>query len=186
MYVVNFFGAPCVGKSTLAANIFYKLKKYSNYNVELVTEVAKDLCWENNEIALHDQLYVAGCQSYRLSRLKDKVDIVVTDAPLLLQTVYYGLNNRPNYTDFENVIAGHFREYRNINFMMYPRDNREYEKAGRNYNHDDQVKITARILGLFERNMIDYIDITDDLSPNKIFQDILAKIEYDKIKENKE
>lgn len=41
------FGSPGSGKSTTAAGLFYKLKT-SDYNVELVTEVAKDLVWLND------------------------------------------------------------------------------------------------------------------------------------------
>lgn len=172
MYIINFFGAPCVGKSTFATGVFYRLKKYSDINVELVTEVAKDLCWENNEIALHDQLYIAGLQNYRLSRLNDKVDIVITDAPLMLQTIYYRLNDRPCQDEFEKVILNHSKEYNNINYMLYPLDKYKYIKSGRNYDSSSQEKITNEILNMLNRNNIDYIDITDDIDIYKICRDI--------------
>lgn len=45
--VVNLFGQPGAGKSTLAAYTFAKLKMM-NVNCELVTEFAKDKTWEKN------------------------------------------------------------------------------------------------------------------------------------------
>lgn len=49
--VVNLFGQPGAGKSTLAAYTFAKLKMM-NVNCELVTEFAKDKTWEKNFTAL--------------------------------------------------------------------------------------------------------------------------------------
>lgn len=179
MYVVNFFGAPCTGKSTIAACIFHKFKKYlPGFNVELVTEVAKDLCWENNSMALRDQLYVAGKQEHRLYRLScSDVDIAITDAPLMLQTIYYNLNNKPNSEEFEKVIFGHSNMYQNINFMLYPRSKINYENAGRNYDFERQEEITGKILDLFEKYKIDYINVSDDIDSTKIYRDILKIIE---------
>ena len=40
--IINLIGAPCAGKSTLAALVFSKLKM-NNISCEIVTEFAKDL-----------------------------------------------------------------------------------------------------------------------------------------------
>ena len=45
MIVINLWGAPSSGKSTGASYLFSELK-LKGYNVELVTEFAKDLTWE--------------------------------------------------------------------------------------------------------------------------------------------
>ena len=59
MIIVNLFGAPGAGKSTLAAYIFSKLKM-RDINVELITEFAKDKTWEKNFSALKNQAYMFG------------------------------------------------------------------------------------------------------------------------------
>lgn len=59
MLVVNLFGSPGTGKSTLSAYIFSQLK-LANINCELVSEFAKDMVWENNMTALENQLYISG------------------------------------------------------------------------------------------------------------------------------
>ena len=87
MIVVNLFGVPGAGKSTGAAYVFSKLKM-QGINAELVTEFAKDMVWENNNKVLMNQEYIFGSQSYRLDRLRDKVDVIVTDCPLFLTAFY--------------------------------------------------------------------------------------------------
>ena len=65
MIVVNLLGAPCAGKSTLAALVFSKLKMLG-VSCEIVTEFAKDLVWDNSLNSLNNQLYVFSEQFYRV------------------------------------------------------------------------------------------------------------------------
>lgn len=85
--VVNIFAGPGAGKSTLAADVFARLKA-GGANAELVTEFAKDLVWEGMTDALDCQLYVTGVQAWRIRRLLRRADVVVTDSPVLLGAVY--------------------------------------------------------------------------------------------------
>ena len=47
------YASPSSGKSTMAANVFSKLKMLG-INCELVTEFAKDLVWDNSMTELSD------------------------------------------------------------------------------------------------------------------------------------
>ena len=87
MIIVNLFGVPGAGKSTGAAYIFSQLKM-KGINAELITEFAKDKVWENNEKVFKNQLYLFGKQSFRISRVQDEVDVIITDSPLLLSIFY--------------------------------------------------------------------------------------------------
>jgi tRNA uridine 5-carbamoylmethylation protein Kti12 len=82
MVIISMIGGPGTGKSTLAAEIFARLKR-DHYDVELVTEYAKDLTWNEAQKVLQNQVYVFAKQQHRFWRLKNKVDIVVTDSPIL-------------------------------------------------------------------------------------------------------
>jgi len=59
-------------------------------NAELVTEFAKDKVWEENSEVFkpNNQIYLLGKQFYRMSRCKDKVNVIVTDSPLPLSILY--------------------------------------------------------------------------------------------------
>lgn len=115
--VVNLFGAPSAGKSTGAAYIFSKLK-LMGYNAELVTEYAKEKCWENNtEILSGDnQIYVFGKQFHKMNRCKDKVDILITDSPLPLSILYN--NSSVLGEEFNDVVMNCFNSFSNINYFV--------------------------------------------------------------------
>jgi predicted ATPase len=57
--VINLYGGPGTGKSTTAAALFALMKR-EGYNVELVTEFAKDLVWTERNKELGDQIYIFG------------------------------------------------------------------------------------------------------------------------------
>ena len=112
--VVNLFGGPGCGKSTIAAGIFYKLKCHGIYDCELVTEVAKDIIWSGSDHQLANQSYVFGEQYFRMWRLLGKVDIIVTDSPILLSINYdvYGSEN------LAKLIVEKFNTFNNINYFI--------------------------------------------------------------------
>lgn len=87
MLVVNLFGGPGTGKSTTAAGVFTFLKHSQTVKAELVTEVAKDLTYEDTPL-IRNSLHVLSEQFRRIDRLRGHVDVVVTDSPLLLPLFY--------------------------------------------------------------------------------------------------
>lgn len=85
---INFYAGPGAGKSTVAAGLF-SIMKFHGINCELVSEYAKDLTWERSSVLKGDgQLKILGEQSWRLLRLSGKVDYIITDSPILLNTFY--------------------------------------------------------------------------------------------------
>jgi len=57
--IVNLFGGPSSGKTTMAAGLFCLLKMHG-IDCELVTEFAKDLVWEERFKTLKNQQYIFG------------------------------------------------------------------------------------------------------------------------------
>ena len=108
---------PGAGKSTGAAYIFSQLKMHG-INAELVTEFAKDKVWENNTEVFKNQAYLFGKQSYRISRCKDKVDVIVTDSPLPLSIFY----NKTRY--FSIVIS-----QKSVKFLNKFENYRRYSRS---------------------------------------------------------
>ena len=109
--VVNLFGGAGVGKSTLMAQIFAELK-IKGYDCEMVTEFAKDLIWEKRDETFKDELYIFAKQNHRMFRVNGKVDIIVTDRPLLLTNAY-------NQHDKElcDLCLKTFNQYNNLNII---------------------------------------------------------------------
>ena len=87
--VVNCFGGPSAGKSTIATGVFSDLK-FRGINCEYVNEFAKQLVWEERHQTFKDQIYIFGKQYHRIHRLLGQVEIIITDSPILLTIVYDG------------------------------------------------------------------------------------------------
>lgn len=85
--LINLYGGPGPGKSTFAAALLSELKQ-RGVNAELVREYAKGWAWEGRKISPLDQFYVFGKQLRAEACLLGKVEVIVTDSPILLGCVY--------------------------------------------------------------------------------------------------
>jgi hypothetical protein len=45
--------------------------------------------WEQRLLPISDQGFILGNQNYALHRLRNQVDVAITDSPLLLSSVYH-------------------------------------------------------------------------------------------------
>lgn len=141
MLVVNLFGAPGAGKSTGAAYIFSKLKM-AGVNAELVTEFAKDKVWEGSQAVFENQAYIFGKQYFRISRVQDKVDAVITDSPLLLSSFYN--QNKVLGGEFDALVSKVFHSYPSMNVFI----NRvkPYNPAGRFQTENESDALAQSLL----------------------------------------
>ena len=152
--VVNLFGGPGCGKSTLMARIFAELKT-RGYDCEMVTEFAKDLVWEKRDETFKDELYIFAKQNHRLFRVNGKVDIIITDRPLLL-TYAYNMDDIP----LCHMCLTTFNKYRNKNFLI--KRSTEYQQNGRNQNEDDAILIDNITQKVLDANKIDYTIVNNN------------------------
>jgi len=137
--VINLFGGPCVGKSVLAAELFYNVKK-KHIKAELVREYIKDWAWEHRKVGQYDQIYIAGKQCRRESMLYGKVDIIVTDSPILLSPFYQDYYSqidiiKPSILKFIDYAKTTGVKYYNY----YIKRETKYDAEGR-YETEDQAK----------------------------------------------
>jgi nicotinamide riboside kinase len=164
MKVIGLTGGPGCGKSTCAAALFAKMK-IANYKVELVTEYAKDLSFENRHIALMNQVYLLGKQYHRVERLRNQVDWVVTDSPIFLGCMYAP----PNYPkSYEQLVIDLWNQ--NENHVILLNRTKEYQTYGRKETEDEAKKIDVRLKNFLDDKSIPYdvIDGNPDAS-DKIF-----------------
>lgn len=164
MKVINLFGAPGAGKSTIRARLFSDMK-IAGYKVEEVTEYAKDMVWEERFNVFQDQIYILGKQNRRLLRLQDKVEYVITDSPVLLGVCY--MIPVPYFESLEQLIVNVFKSYDNINIFL--NRTHEYQEYGRNHNEEEANVLSDNIKRLMIKYNIPFIEMnSSEVSLEKI------------------
>lgn len=172
MLVVNLFGTPGAGKTSGAAYVFSKLKM-AGVNAELASKFAKDKVWEESKAVFHDQLYIFGKQHFKLSRLKDKVDVVITDAPLL-HSIYY--NNSPDYKDeFNALVQKVVKTYENANYFIHRV--KPYNPAGRFQTEPQAGEVGNSIYQMLQDLNETFTEVSGDYTGyDYIVEDVLRQL----------
>lgn len=142
--VINFWGGPGIGKSSMAAQIFAKMKA-DDLRVEYVPEYAKDITYDGDVRRINNQLLILGRQFDRLDRLDGQVDYVVNDSPLPLGLVY--LNPRWRTEAFVTVTRDTFNLFDNTDILL--RRVKPYQHYGRRQTEEEARTLDAKIVKVF-------------------------------------
>lgn len=158
-FVINIIGAPGVGKTTISALLFAKLK-LCGYVCEYVQEYAKKLVWMKDFDTLNNQYHVTKKQFELLQQINGHVDFIVTDGPLI-HGIYYNKYNKDNISNIdktEKYILDCFNKFNNINIVLdrIDRVNRKYETEGRIQTEDEAKDIDIVLKHLLKINLIKY------------------------------
>ena len=167
---VNLFGGPGTGKSTICASVFHKLK-IKGIETEMALEYAKDVVWEESYKKLDNQIYIFGKQHYRVWRLNGKVQVVITDSPLLNSIIYDKTNNQL----LKDLVIYEFKKMNALNFYI----DREvdYNPNGRMQTLEQALQVDQNYLQLLDTNQIGYTSIPKgEPGVNIIVEQILNKI----------
>lgn len=161
--IVNLLAGAGCGKSTMASRVFSELKD-KGINCELVSEYAKDLVWEERTATFSNELYIYAKQQQRLHRVNGKVDVVITDAPLLLKLMYMSKD-----LDFTQLVLDVDKKYNNMNFVL----NRvkPYNPIGRNQTEDEAKEYDKKIEKLLNKYNIPYYKVNGDKEGSDIVID---------------
>ena len=172
MIVINFFGAPGSGKSTGAAYIFSKLKM-AGINAELVTEFVKDKVYEDSKEVFNNQTYILGKQSFKQSKLCNKVDVIITDSPLPL-SIYY--NKDDNIKDELSALTLKlFNSYDNHNYFI--KRVKPYNPKGRFQNEEEAMVIVDDMKDFLNYYGIPFEERNGDLiGYDSIYNDIMTAL----------
>ena len=172
MIVVNLFAGPGSGKSTTCAGVFSKLK-LAGVNCEMALEYAKDKVWENSLDVLDDQIYVFGKQLHRIKCLNDKVDVIITDSPILLSSIY----NKEDSKYFDDLIIEQFHKFNNLNYYVV-RDE-SFDMTGRIHNYEESLEKDNQIKALLNKYDILYKMVYKHNSVDTIVNDVMKILNLD-------
>jgi len=146
---INLFAGPGAGKSTAAAAIYSDLKR-RGYSVELINEYIKGWAYEAREVKPYDQLYVFAKQLRKEELvLRNGVDLIVTDSPILLSISYARKYGFKDWKALLDVACGFEKEYPSLNIYL-DRGDCPYQEDGRWETRKQAVEMDRQIKELME------------------------------------
>jgi nicotinamide riboside kinase len=140
--VVSFFGGPGAGKSTMAAGVFYELKR-RRINCEFVHEYAKELAWEGRAGALSNQTFILGQQFEMFRRCADQVDIIITDTSLLNSAIYCHNYDLSYAAEIEFLAVKMYKSMNNFPFLV--KRVQPYSSVGRYQNEEEADRVAEKV-----------------------------------------
>ena len=173
MKVINLYGGPGSGKSTTAAGLFYKMK-LKHMSVELVSEYAKKLLYANRlDNMLDQQEYIFAKQNAMLHVLRNRVEYVITDSPLLLSLIYAS-KDWPCVDQFKDLVIATYNTYDNVNIVLN-RPN-TFEKEGRRHSELESKVVDDQVITMIKSCVLDYrvVDCDEYVVDSILNSDLLA------------
>jgi len=173
--IVNLYAGPGAGKSSVRADIFKELK-WDNISCEEAPEFAKELVWDESYKILENQIFVFANQHQRIFRLLDKVDVVITDSPILL-SVFYGEGKNDLLKD---LIIGEYSKMNNLDIFL--ERTKPYNPVGRMQNEAQAKDIDAEIKNLLYKIPLTtgyFYTVKSDKNAVTIIKDIIYQRIYE-------
>ena len=168
--VINLIGGPCSGKSTVAAELFARLKKMG-IHCELVSEYIKDRIYEENQTMPKNQIAIFGMEHYNISTKIGKVDVIVHDGSFINNCVYKTGENK----HFDDLIISEYKRFWNLDFFI-KRGNIEFETYGRIHNLKQSKELDKIIKETYDSYELNYIEVESRDAVDKIIPIVLKEI----------
>lgn len=165
-YIINLFGGPGSGKSTITSGLFYELKK-RNISCDNPYEFPKQVAWEDNKSQITDQLYIFANQHRGIVRSYGKVDFIILDSPILLSLAYKdgydtGYPASIYGKSFDKMVLDTFNQYNNINFLL-KRKSDSYQTDGRFQTKEQSLTFHRKIESILIENDLQYFNLEVNL-----------------------
>jgi nicotinamide riboside kinase len=169
--VINLIGGPCSGKSTVAAELFARLKKMG-IHTELVSEYIKERIYEENATMIKHQISIFGMEHYAISNKINKVDVIVHDGSFINNIIYKNEDN----SEFDALIVAEYKKFNNLDFFI-KRGNIKFEDYGRIHNAKQSQKIDQIIKNTYAKYNLIYTEVESRDAVDKIIPIVLHKLE---------
>jgi len=160
--VVNLFAGPGTGKSSTMGSLFSELK-WRNINCDMAPEYAKEIVWTDTPVDLDeneckpkfnklmDQKYIFGKQQHRVRRLDGKVDVIITDSPILLSLLY----GKDLSAAFKTNVRETHDEFYNLNIFLERK--KPYHAKGRLQTADEAKGLDVELKEILESEGVPYV-----------------------------
>lgn len=169
MKVINFFGAPGVGKTTKTLELTSLLKR-NQIDAEPSLEVVKEYIYSGTESLLAHQNFIFAQQERQLRILNNsqETEFTITDAPLL-HSSFYEPENYPLF--FKDLVFEIFNEYDNVNFFI--KRTHQYSHQGRLQDEQESLKLSNQMYAFLINNNVPFIEINSTDSIEDVFDVIM-------------
>lgn len=161
--IVNLFGGPGIGKSSIANGLTYKLKK-KHISCDNPYEFPKVLAWDENHSAIKDQLYVLANQHRGIVKSFGKVDYIILDSPIILSLVYKSIYKGSEYPatlygdSFDKMVLDIHNQYDTLNILL-KRTEGDFNQKERYQTIDESKMLDDEIEKTLVKNNIPYVTI---------------------------
>lgn len=182
MLIVNLFGAPSAGKSTLAMLVSGFLKtRHPQYTVEFPFEFTKGVVYDEAPKALNCQLYITGCQWWQIARCEGHADVVICDSPILMASVYGSLCDPPMPPEWHVICKQHHDHFPSINYFV--ERSHAFESKARAHSEAESDLLAEGIKSTLDSSGVKYTAVvSNESSAGTIAGRVASKL--NKIKAN--
>lgn len=173
--LVNIYGQPGSGKSTTRADVF-RILKQNGVNAEECYELAKKLTWSKRHEEIVCQPYIFGKSVRDVEILMGKVDVIITDSPIMLCRFYTELYRPGIYPQsFLDCISETVKSYGGVNYFLDAV--KPYQSEGRNQTAAEAAEIGTSLKAMLDRHAITYTVLPgNERAGPRIAADILASL----------
>ena len=176
--IVNIYGGPGAGKSTTALQLVAELKK-RGFHSEYISEVAKEYVYAKNfdvlNGSLKNQKQIFSEQQHRQDLMIGNVDVAITDAPLLLNTIY--TNSDEITLEYSSHIMDEYNKYNNYNIYINRDLSVKFENEGRIHNLSESIEKDGEIKSMLIKNSVIFDEFDRD-NISEIADKIVEKLPY--------
>jgi len=153
--IINLFGGPGIGKSSISAGLTYELKK-NHVSCDNPYEFPKLLAWDENHSAIRDQLFVLANQHRGIVKSYGKVDYIILDSPIILSLTYKNYYKTDQYPatlygeTFDKLLLEIHNQYDNVNIVLergegVHNNNERYQDLKQSIELDKVIEETLKL-----------------------------------------
>jgi predicted ATPase len=163
--IVNLFGGPGAGKTTLAYYLAYRFKQ-AGFRAELVGEAARELIYDRNNpkeggVAaqlIDNQFLISGLQAERFKRLeRHGIEVAIADSPLKMGLLY--VKEHDMRWALTAAIEAFNKDFQHQINVLVQRTRGKYDMESRAQTEDEAVELDRRIEALIGHQIGDYATV---------------------------